>query len=356
MMATRHDIARQWLLALITEAAQLGQIAAWGRANWALARMESLLENNAEAAFYYMEVAAHPDTPPRFKIQAMLRGLKFLGKSGDTSTDIDQLTDNIRAILRETDDFRILLDAARQLALAGSNFTALKNEAADHGARLADKAIAAATTPQEQLAHLEYLTCKLYWDLSRTRELLQRWDNLTERQKADFHSTGSSVWYEYLSVIFLSLTESERAIEATALASGFIDTNNATPEGYVILGSIYAEWLIQNGKKDKALEFFEWIVKESPTYRKTAIAHYWIALRSLGICESSTLHHCEAGIQTLKGKPESDKEILLTKSLLKVSEKFSHISSLAVSGNELDNIYEEAVNIKLAKDCQILQK
>lgn len=356
MMATRHDIARQWLLALITEAAQLGQIAAWGRANWALARMESLLENNAEAAFYYMEVAAHPDTPPRFKIQAMLRGLKFLGKSGDTSTDIDQLTDNIRAILRETDDFRILLDAARQLALAGSNFTALKNEAADHGARLADKAIAAATTPQEQLAHLEYLTRKLYWDLSRTRELLQRWDNLTERQKADFHSTGSSVWYEYLSVIFLSLTESERAIEATALASGIIDTNNATPEGYVILGSIYAEWLIQNGKKDKALEFFEWIVKESPTHRKTAIAHYWIALRSLGICESSTLHHCEAGIQTLKGKPESDKEILLTKSLLKVSEKFSHISSLKVSGNELDNIYEEAVNIKLAKDCQILQK
>ncbi len=281
MMAARHDIARPWLLALINEAAQIGQAAAWGRANWALARMESLLENNAEAAFYYMEVAAHPTTPPRFKIQAMLRGLKFLGKSGDASTDIGQLSDNIRAILRETDDFRILLDAARQLALAGSNFTALKNEAADHGTRLADKAIAAATTPQEQLAHLEYLTRKLYWDLSRTRELLQKWDNLTERQKADFHSTGSSVWYEYLSVIFLSLTESERAIEATALASGIIDANRATPEGYVILGSTYAEWLLQNGEKDKAFEFFEWIAKETPSHRRAAIAHYWLGLKCI---------------------------------------------------------------------------
>jgi hypothetical protein len=211
----------------------------------------------------------------------MLRGLKFLGKSGDASTDIGQLSDNIRAILRETDDFRILLDAARQLALAGSNFTALKNEAADHGTRLADKAIAAATTPQEQLAHLEYLTRKLYWDLSRTRELLQKWDNLTERQKADFHSTGSSVWYEYLSVIFLSLTESERAIEATALASGIIDANRATPEGYVILGSTYAEWLLQNGEKDKAFEFFEWIAKETPSHRRAAIAHYWLGLKCI---------------------------------------------------------------------------
>jgi tetratricopeptide (TPR) repeat protein len=356
MMAVKHDLARVWLNTLITDAAQANQSEAWGRATWALARMESLLENNAEAAFWYMEVAAPPPPPPRFKIQAMLRGLKFLGKSGDASTDIGQLTENIRAILRETDDFRILLDAARQLALAGSNFSALKNEAADHGTRLADKSIAAATTPQEQLAHLEYLARKLYWDLGRTRELLQKWDNLTEKQKTDFHSTGGSVWYEYLSVIFVSLTETDRANEAHTLASGIIDTNNATPEGYVILGSTYAEWLIKNGEKDKAFEFFEWIVKESPTHRKTAIAHYWIALSCLGICESSALHHCEAGIQALKGKPESDKEILLTKSLLKVSEKIGQINNLALSGNELDSIYEEAVNIKLIKDYQILQK
>lgn len=278
MMASRHDIARSWLLALINEAAHIQQPAAWGRANWALARMESLLENNAEAAFYYMEVAANPATPPRFKIQAMLRGLKFLGKSGDNSTDIGKLSENIRSILRETEDFRILLDAARQLSLAGPNFAIIKNEAAEHGIRLAEKTIADAVTPQEQLGIIEYLARKLYWDLGRKIELLEIWDKITDKQKADFLVTGGALWYEYLSIVFLSLTEAERVPEANALASGIIDSTYATAEGYVILGSTYGDWLLNNGEKARAFEYFNWIIKEAPSHRKAAAAHYWIAL------------------------------------------------------------------------------
>lgn len=281
MMATRHDIARQWLLALITEAAQLGQIAAWGRANWALARMESLLENNAEAAYYYMEVAAHPDTPPRFKIQAMLRGLKFLGKSGDTSTDIGQLTENIRAILRETDDFRILLDAARQLALAGSNFTALKNEAADRATILADQSISTASNASAALADLEYLSRKSYWDLARYQTVIRRWEELTPERKNEYKTTAGSLWYEYLSLVLLSLSATNRNQEAISLASSVLDNNNSTPEGYVILGSVYAEQLLRSGKVEKAFEYFRWIAIEQPTHRKAASAHYWLALHEM---------------------------------------------------------------------------
>lgn len=281
MMATRHDIARQWLLALITEAALLGQIAAWGRANWALARMESLLENNAEAAFYYMEVAAHPDTPPRFKIQAMLRGLKFLGKSGDNSSDIGQLSDNIRAILRETDDFRILLDAARQLALAGPNFTVLTDEAAKMGINQAKQDSKQAATSQQKLSIYEYLSRKLHCDLvGQNQEVVSIWNSHSDQDKSEFAATGGSTWFEYVRTVFLSKIASGMIEEAESLASGIVDGNQASPEGYVIVGSAYAEWLVKNGKLDKAFEFFEWISKESPTHRKAASAHYWLGVRN----------------------------------------------------------------------------
>ena len=280
MMAVKHDLARGWLNSLITDTAANGNLEAWGKATWALARMEALLENDAHAAFWYLDLAANEQTPSRFRIQAMLRGLRHLGKTGDHSTDIGQLTENIRSILNGTDDFRILLDAARQLALAGSNFSQLKNEAADRGTALADKAIAAAKIPQEQLTHLEYLARKLYWDLGRTRQLTQRWEALTAKQKVDYHATGGSTWYEYLSLVFLSLTETDRSAEAIALASSVLDHDTATPEGYVILGSTYAEHLFENGQNDKAFEYFTWIAKEVPTHRRSAIAHYQLALRS----------------------------------------------------------------------------
>lgn len=280
MMANRYDIARPWLLALINEAAQLNQSDAWGRANWALARMESLLDNNAEAAFYYMEVAANPGTPPRFKIQAMLRGLKSLGKSGDASTDIGQLSENIRAILRESDDFRIQLDAARQLALAGSNFTALTGEAARMGINLAKRDAEQAATTQIKLSIYEYLSRKLHCDLvGQNEEVVALWNTHSDQDKSEFAATGGSTWYEYIRTVFLSKIVLGMVDQAECLASSIVDGNQASPEGYVIVGSTYAEWLVKNGKVDKAFEFFEWIAKELPTHRNVSIAHYWLALR-----------------------------------------------------------------------------
>lgn len=344
IMAEGYDLARQWLLALTTEAAQRKQITAWGKATWALARMESLLERNAEAAFWYMEVAANPDTPPRFKIQAMLRGLKFLGKTGDNSTDIGQLTENIRAILNQTADFRILLDAARQLALAGSNFNTLKNEAADHATTLADEAIAAASTPQEQLTLLEYFARKLYWDLGRTRQLLQRWEALAEKQKAEYHATSGTTWYEYLSLVFLSLTETGLNAEATALASTILDHDTATPEGYVILGSTYAEHLIKNGQKEKAFEYFTWIAKEAPTHRRAAVAHYWLALSEKS--KSASVEHLSLVAICLGESPRlRDDAILMIKSRL-----ISKYSDRSIP--DLENYYPKELIKKSIKELK----
>lgn len=310
MMAVKHDLARGWLHQLITDTAAAGDLEAWGKATWAMARMEALLENHSKAAYWYLDLAANQQTPPRFRIQAMLRGLRDLGRSGDSSTDIGQLTQNIRSILHSTDDFRILLDAARQLVLAGSKFTILKNEAADRGTELADQAIVAAATPQEQLTHREYLARKLYWDLGRTRQLLHRWEKLTEKQKADYHATGGSTWYEYLSLVFLSLAENDRSTEATSLASSILDQNTASPEGYVILGSFYAEHLLKNGQKDRAFKYFNWIAKEAPTHRRAAMAHYQISISHIlnSVDREEVIKSAAAAQICLSPKPTDIKE------------------------------------------------
>jgi tetratricopeptide (TPR) repeat protein len=305
MMAVKHDLARTWLNSLITDTARAGQPEAWSRATWALARMESLLGNNAEAALWYMEVAAQPTTPPRFKIQAMLRGLKFLGKSGDASTDIGQLTEKVRAILKVTDDFRILLDAARQLALAGSNFTSLTSEAAQMGVNQAKKDAEQALTSQEQLKIHEYIARKLHCDLvGQNEEVVTLWNSHSPQQKSDFAATGGSVWFEYVRTVFLAKIALGLTEQAETLASGIVDANKATPEGYVIVGSAYAEWLVRNGNVDKAFEFFEWISKEAPTHRKASIAHYWLALsRFKSGAKSESMAFALAAKRCFSGNP-----------------------------------------------------
>jgi hypothetical protein len=97
----------------------------------------------------------------------------------------------------------------------------------------------------------------------------------------EFRAIGGSAWYDYLAVIFRSLTETSRNEEAIALASNVIDGDYATQEGYVIVGSEYAAWLIWHDQQNAAYEHFGWISKEAPTHRKAAICHYWLALRSL---------------------------------------------------------------------------
>jgi hypothetical protein len=89
------------------------------------------------------------------------------------------------------------------------------------------------------------------------------------------------VWYAYLALVFRALVARNRLPEATQLASSVIDGDQATPEGYVIVGGEYAVWLLKQGQAVQAFEHFSWIATEAPTHRSAAIAHYWIAIRNL---------------------------------------------------------------------------
>ncbi|MEO5712020.1 MAG: hypothetical protein ABIT37_00890 [Luteolibacter sp.] len=276
MLSHQHDIARSWLISLLGDLTPGTE--AWGKATWALARMESLLNRNSEAASGYFQIAASQQIPSRFRVQAMVRGFKYLVASGG-AVDLPAITVSIHSLITVVDDYRVALDAARHLSLAGDSFTQLRQEAVDKGMAIANYAIAN-STPYEGIVIQEYLARKQYWDLGDTKNVVKRWKGLSVLQKSEYQAVGGSIWFEYLALVFKSLVSEELEGEASSLAASIVNGDKSTPEGYVIIGNEYAEWLEIQGNHTEALKYFQWIAAEVPGHRKAAHAHYILALRS----------------------------------------------------------------------------
>jgi hypothetical protein len=352
MMAVKHDLARGWLHQLITDTSAAGDLEAWGKATWALARLSEDLENPGEASVWYFELAENNLTPPRFRIQAMLKGFRQLAASGG-AVDTPKISSTISTILNTVDDYKLALDAARQLALAGPSFLNLKLQAAQRGKSLATTALQTASTSREKLAIIEYVARRQAWDLGDFTSILEQWDQHSAKERTEFEMISGSLWYEYVAILFIAFTRKNRISEAELLVANIIDRDRATPEGYVIVGTEYAEWLLKSGQKAKAFEYFDWIAKESPTHRRAAVAHYWIALRHLKHGEQSkakfaaeTIKACFGGVPALLQEWElnAKAELLLWEIAdglqqppLGFSQKFSEEQSLIMK-NELSSL------------------
>jgi tetratricopeptide (TPR) repeat protein len=278
MQAGKHEVARKWLMKLLASVEPGTE--SWGKAMWALARMEALLKRYSEAALIHLQIATSIQTPPRFRMQSMLLGFKNLAASGDT-VNLDEISVSMKQLLGEITDYRVALDAARQLSLAGNLLRALNEEATAKAAILVDQALATTTPAAERLAILEYTARKQFWDLGHFAAVVDRWGGLTELQMAEMRVTGGSAWYEYCSLVMRSMAKLGQDQKARALAASILDGRTATPEGYVIMGNAYAEWLLALGEKEKAFTYFDWISVEAPTHLGAAAAHYWLALRHL---------------------------------------------------------------------------
>ncbi|NQX00021.1 tetratricopeptide repeat protein [bacterium] len=278
IQAKDNDRARIWLLDLLSDLNPGTE--GWGKATWALARLSEDLGNPGEASVWYFELAENNLTPPRFRIQAMLKGFRQLAAAGG-AVDTGKVSTTVSTLLRTVDDYKLALDAARQLSLAGASFLDLKLQAAQRGKSLATTALQNAASSREKLAIIEYVARRQAWDLGDFTSILEQWDQLPLKDRSEFETLSGSLWYEYVAILFKALTRKNRAPEAESLVASIIDRDRSTSEGYVIVGSEYAEWLLRGGQKAKAFEYFVWIAKESPTHRRAAVAHYWMALSHL---------------------------------------------------------------------------
>jgi hypothetical protein len=294
IMAGREDAGRQMLQQLQAELAPGSD--PWGKATWALAELEEDTKQFSASASTYLELAGTKNIPAKFRAQAMLRGFKNLSSAGGSS-DVNATKGFVSTLLSEVDDHRTALDIARQLALAGPPFRKLSAEAASRGIALADSMLQSDLSVQDTLVIIEYLARKLYWDLGLYHEVISRFDRLDAATRSEMRLVGGNLWYEYLAVVFRSLCQINETARARRLAAEVLDKEQATPEGYVILGSEYADYLMTARECAEAFKFHGWIVKEAPTHRKAAASHYWLAIRALNLGDRPFAHNSATALR-----------------------------------------------------------
>lgn len=249
----------------------------WGRDVWALAMMERRLGRIEECVQWLFTLAEAEKTPVRFKITALTRGLHVLAKADRKLSDTRAIQRQVEGLLAGIDDYDLLLEACRQIGLAGEEFIPLRDRTRDRAVAAALKAFENATTPGQAVTILCRLTRRQSNELQQHREIVAIWHQMQKRDLAAFPAAGA-VWWEYLGLVFGSLCRSERAGEAMQMYKAWVGDPATPPEGKAVLGAAQALWLLSVDAPLPACEVFESVVREAPTHPSAALAHYWLAL------------------------------------------------------------------------------
>ena len=276
MLAKRHDLARAWLHSLLNSLPEGSE--AWGKALWALARMESGIEAHADAARHYLRLARSATIPLRFRLQSLLRGLRAAESAGQTF-DPDSLQAEVEALVASIEDHEVLLDAGRQLALAGPRFRRLLLTVTRQAEARAWSAFHAQTDPAAAVYILNHLARRQFYDLYRAETLLQQWQQLPEAKLQWLWTQEASFW-EYLSLVLRSYLESNHPKLGEDLARNYLEDSATPPAGQLYLGTHFALWLLHQSRAKEAFHWLDRVRETSPTHRLAAHAHYWSALQA----------------------------------------------------------------------------
>jgi tetratricopeptide (TPR) repeat protein len=274
MLGGNHDLARQILATNFTVATAGSD--SWGRTLWAWARMEKVLKRFDAAAALYLDVARHPATPARFRIQALLTALRIVTEH-EGATNPDALIVEVAKVVSTIDDYATLLDAGRQLSLAGNKLASLKKIVATRGYDAAYLAFAEAAEPTSAMAILNFVARRQFYDLGAQSELIRFWNEFPYEKREALWSKSTDYW-EYQSLLFRAYIAEGRIAEAEALVSEAIDDGSAPPNGLLHIGTAVANWHMTTGKIVDAMVHFDWLTKEQPTHRLAAFGHYWLGL------------------------------------------------------------------------------
>lgn len=295
MEASRHDLARQWLTEQIAELALNDP--RQGLDRWALARMEEVLGNKAEAAGHYLKIARLAVIPARFRLQAFTNWFSLL-PAEDVESRKDELLGDLETVLGLMEGYRPLLDAGRQLRLAGSALDEITDRVIREAETRAWHAFQAESNPRESIRILLHLARRQYYDFGRKEELLRQFDSLgPERIEALW--SEQAVYWEYLALVMRCKSLAGNHAAATALAESQLD-HPATPKvGILHLASALGEMEAEAGNLEAGLVRFAQAAQASPASPLAAPHYYWSALRGLArrdkaaaIVEARALRQC----------------------------------------------------------------
>ncbi len=276
MEARRHDLARLLLAQIRVELPPTR--VQWMRSTWALARMESVLDNHALVYAIYGEIAQNPASPSRFRAQALLRALRAAeaGKLEVPPTDLGWL----HTLVQEERDHRILLDLGRQFNIAGTSFKALRDQAADRAATLAAEKLAATSHPATALAVLLELNRRQFFDLWRAEQVLEQFETYAHPRLDWLWSTSSAFW-EWYGVVVRSTGRVRGWQSAEVLATRYLTDPGTPVEGGAMLAVSTGLMLVAASRHPAALPYFEQAVRACPDSMTVGAAYYWHAIACL---------------------------------------------------------------------------
>lgn len=297
MNARRHDLARTLLNSVISRSSQDTDI--WGKAVWALARMESVLGNYSASADMYRLYAEKSRGPDRFRLQARLLWACALASSGKRDALL-AVKPEIENILSRVSNPCVLMDFARQMLAADASLEDWAYHLFEQGCQMALASFRAAEHPSVAMDILFKLTRRQVCDFRRFEEAILFWESLSEQTKTWLWSEKESFW-EYLGWIFEAYTEADRREEAEAFAAQWLEDRATSAFGHVHIGVRWGRWLLKQAKVKQALDLFERAVTEAPFHPFCGLAWYWKALKFHKEGNISERDRCLANLRTAQG-------------------------------------------------------
>lgn len=276
MMARRHDLARPLLQSIINANNGTGQ---WGRSVWALARMEAVLGNHADAAALYQQYADESAMPLRFRLQARVNWLRSFLATEPEQDPSETVRTNIAAATDQIDDFEILLEFARQLSVGPPGLRVLVDSLLVRSKNLALAEFAACEHPSRAIRILFQLTRRLVDDFGKSVEAITIWNDITQQKRDWLWSTKSEFW-QYIAWVIKGLIRTNEESAADQLANAFLSDPSTPVTGKLEIMSSLAHERVRSVRFNEALATFALMTSLAPTSKVCAEAYYWLALKA----------------------------------------------------------------------------
>jgi tetratricopeptide (TPR) repeat protein len=270
----QHELARKSFTELIADVKDDPE--SWGKAVWSVARLEASLNRYSEAAEQYLNFVGDPRIKSTLRLQAFLRWIRLAEKSGQ-HIDLIKTGAQLDSLVGSLEDYRPLLDAARQLSLAGPRFHSVFVRVSEAAQRRAVIFFDQATTTEEALKILLPVTRRLYYDFRLPDKIIDFHERLTEEKIGWLWSNDARFW-EYLSLVMRSYLAAGPYNKGLELALSAKDDPGTPAVGRVYLAAHYGLWLNDVGRLSEALPFWAITLQAGPNHRLSAHAYYWTAI------------------------------------------------------------------------------
>ena len=248
----------------------------WAKSVWALARIETRQGNHEDAAELFEQYFETPNMPKRFCLQAQLEWVKELIASGATNV-IEAAQTRMMDILSNVQDPEMLMNFARQLQFGPPELKSWGQTIFSQAATGAVSVFETADHPAAAMDILFKLTRRQVLDFGRSADAVAIWESL-DAEKQEWLWSGSSVFWEYLGLVFEAYSRSGDFSGAEEFATGILADAAVPAEGLPFVGIPYARQLMYRGRTAEGLALFGRLSCSAPRHSLCAWAWYWLAL------------------------------------------------------------------------------